>query len=83
MPKKSTKKSSGKSSGKPAANSLNIKLKNPSQKITGFCLKCKKKGILIQNCNFFMNKNGSIRASGTCPKCGTGVNAFMSRNDFN
>ncbi len=79
MPKKSTKKSSG----KPAANSLNIKLKNPSQKITGFCLKCKKKGILIKNCNFFMNKNGSIRASGTCSICGNIVNAFMSRNDFN
>ena len=64
-------------------NNSMLKLKNPNQVMVGFCVVCKKKGSVMRDCSFILNKhNGAVRVSGFCKKCGTKMNTFMARDNF-
>jgi len=41
--------------------------------VTGYCVKCRKKGVEIQNATQVTMKNGKPAVQGTCPDCGTKI----------
>ena len=40
---------------------------------TGYCVKCRKKGVEIQKPTQVTMKNGKPAVQGTCPDCGTKI----------
>ncbi len=46
----------------------------------GYCVKCRKKR-MIKNGTVDKTPKGRPVAKGTCPKCGTKVNRFLSSKD--
>ena len=47
-------------------------MKGKANKMTGYCVKCKKK-VEMKNPTKTKMKNGRTALKGTCPKCGTKV----------
>ena len=47
-------------------------------KMEGRCLKCKK-AVVISGCKMTKTSKGQPMCRGTCPKCGTTVTRFVSR----
>ncbi|MFM8526641.1 MAG: DUF5679 domain-containing protein [bacterium] len=41
--------------------------------VTGYCVKCRKKGVEIQGATQVTMKNGKPAVQGTCPDCGTKI----------
>lgn len=50
--------------------------------VKGYCVVCKKKGVVMKKCKFQRNKNGSVMAKGHCPHCDAKMNTFMSSSFF-
>jgi hypothetical protein len=48
--------------------------------VKGYCVKCKKKGVDIKDPQIVKTVRGGYMAKGTCPECGTKVNAMMSKD---
>lgn len=44
-----------------------------------YCVKCKKKGVLMMKPTIHRTKRGGYMAKGKCPKCGTTMCAMMSK----
>lgn len=76
------KSKSKKSKSKKSKSNSNISLKDSSFIVVGYCVKCKAKKEM-ENCNYFRNKNGSVRVAGLCKACDTKMNTFMSGDKFN
>lgn len=49
--------------------------------VTGYCVKCKKKGVELQNPAIHQTKKGGYMAKGSCPECPTTVCAMMSKDN--
>lgn len=47
--------------------------------VQGYCVKCKKKGVDINEAAIHQTPKGGFMAKGTCPTCGTTVCAMMSK----
>ncbi len=47
--------------------------------ITGYCVKCKKKGVELSNPAIHQTKKGGFMAKGSCPTCSTTVCSIMSK----
>lgn len=75
-------KSTKKKSGKRKTTNGKITLKNPNQQLIGYCVVCKAKG-KMNDCQFFLNPNGSVRVAGKCQVCNTNMNTFMKGDQFN
>lgn len=48
--------------------------------ITGYCVKCKEKGVEMNDPAIHRTKKGGYMAKGECPKCGTTICAMMSKD---
>lgn len=48
--------------------------------VTGYCVKCKEKGVVLSNPAIHQTKKGGYMAKGGCPKCSTTVCAMMSKD---
>ena len=46
---------------------------------TGYCVKCKEKGVELQDPEIHMTKKGGYMAKGKHEKCGTTVCAMMNK----
>jgi hypothetical protein len=46
--------------------------------ITAYCVKCKEKGVEMNDPAIHKTEKGSYMAKGKCPKCGTTLCALMS-----
>jgi hypothetical protein len=46
--------------------------------VTGYCVKCKEKGVQMQSPAIHKTKKGGYMAKGGCPACGTVICAMMS-----
>ena len=51
--------------------------------ITAYCVKCKEKGITMNNPAIHRTKKGGYMAKGACPKCSTTLCALMSEEKAN
>ena len=50
--------------------------------VSGYCVKCKEKGVELSNPGIFQTKKGGYMAKGKCSKgCGTTVCAMMSKDN--
>ncbi len=49
--------------------------------ITGYCVKCKEKGVEMNDPAIHRTKKGGYMAKGGCPKCGTTICAMMSKDN--
>ena len=49
--------------------------------VTGYCVKCKKKGVEMKDPAMHQTKKGGFMAKGACPDCGTTVCAMMSKDN--
>ncbi len=49
--------------------------------ITAYCVKCKKKGVEMQDPAMHQTKKGGFMAKGTCPACSTTLCAMMSKEN--
>ncbi len=49
--------------------------------VTGYCVKCKKKGVEMKEPVVNKTKKGGYMAKGGCPKCGTTICAMMSEDN--
>ena len=49
--------------------------------VTGYCVKCKEKGVELQAPAIHQTKKGGFMAKGTHEKCGTTVCAMMSKEN--
>jgi len=47
--------------------------------ITGYCVKCKEKGVSMKDPAVHQTKKGGYMAKGECPKCCTTICAMMSQ----
>jgi len=47
--------------------------------ITGYCVKCKEKGVSMKDPAVHQTKKGGYMAKGECPKCSTTICAMMSQ----
>lgn len=47
--------------------------------ITGYCVKCKEKGVKVTDPVINRTAKGGYMAKGKCPKCGTTVCVMMSK----
>ena len=45
----------------------------------GYCVKCKQKGVKMDNPKVVTTKNGRRMAKGTCPKCGTKMCCILGK----
>ena len=43
----------------------------------GYCVKCKKKDVVMKDAKETKTKNGRRAAKGSCPKCGTKMMKFL------
>lgn len=48
--------------------------------ITAYCVKCKEKGVEMQNPAIHQTKKGGYMAKGGCGTCGTTLCAIMSKD---
>ena len=46
--------------------------------VQGYCVKCKKKGVTLNNAIMHRTAKGGYMAKGTCGTCGTTVCSMMS-----
>lgn len=49
--------------------------------VTGYCVKCKKKGQTIKDPAIHMTARGGYMAKGKCPECDCGMCAMMSKDN--
>ena len=49
--------------------------------ITGYCVKCKEKGVELSSPAIHRTKRGGYMAKGACPKCSTTVCSIMSKDN--
>ena len=49
--------------------------------ITAYCVKCKEKGVEMNNPVMHKTKKGGFMAKGACPKCSTTICAMMSKDN--
>lgn len=49
--------------------------------VTGYCVKCKKKGVELSTPGIHKTKRGGFMAKGKHQKCGTTVCAMMSKDN--
>ena len=49
--------------------------------VTGYCVKCKEKAVVLSNAKIHETKNGRYMAKGTHSSCGTTVCAIMSKDN--
>ena len=49
--------------------------------VTGYCVKCKKKGVELSNPAMHKTAKGGFMAKGKCPVCDTTVCAMMSKDN--
>ncbi len=49
--------------------------------ITGYCVKCKEKGVELSEAKIHQTKKGGFMAKGTHTDCGTTVCAMMSKDN--
>jgi len=49
--------------------------------VTGYCVKCKKKGVELQDAKINQTAKGGYMAKGKCKTCGTTVCAMMSKDN--
>jgi len=49
--------------------------------ITGYCVKCKKKGVEMNDPAIHQTKKGGFMAKGACPSCSTTICAMMSKDN--
>ncbi len=47
--------------------------------VTGYCVKCKEKGVELKDPAIYQTAKGGFMAKGTHEKCGTKVAAIMSK----
>lgn len=47
--------------------------------VKGYCVKCKKKGVELQDAIIHITAKGGYMAKGKCATCGTTVCAMMSK----
>jgi hypothetical protein len=47
--------------------------------VQAYCVKCKEKGVKMNNPVIHVTAKGGFMAKGTCPKCGTTLCAMMSK----
>ena len=50
--------------------------------VKGYCVVCKKKGVVMTKCKFKRNRNGAVMAKGHCPHCNAKMNTFMKSSFF-
>jgi len=48
--------------------------------LTGYCVKCKKKGQTMKEAKMTKTSKGGFMAKGKCPDCGCGMCAMMSKD---
>jgi RNase P subunit RPR2 len=78
----SKKRVSKKRVSKKVAPKGKVSLKSESQKMAGYCVKCKAKGREMKNVSLKLTKNGAVQVSGVCTKCGTKMNTFKKKDEF-
>lgn len=49
--------------------------------VTGYCVKCKKKGVEMKEAAIGQTARGGYMAKGTCSDCGTKMCAMMSKDN--
>lgn len=49
--------------------------------VSGYCVKCKEKGLEMQNVVIAQTARGGFMAKGKCSQCGTNMSAMMSREN--
>ncbi|MBL4589526.1 MAG: hypothetical protein JKY11_05550 [Alphaproteobacteria bacterium] len=49
--------------------------------ITAYCVKCKKKGVEMNDPAMHKTKRGGFMAKGSCPVCSTTICAMMSKDN--
>lgn len=49
--------------------------------ITAYCVKCKEKGVEMNEPAMHQTKKGGFMAKGSCPKCSTTICAMMSKDN--
>ena len=49
--------------------------------VTAYCVKCKEKGVTMQDPKIGQTPKGGFMAKGACPKCGTTMCAMMSKDN--
>lgn len=49
--------------------------------VSGYCVKCKKKGVNVKDATINQTPRGGYMAKGKCPTCGTTVCAMMSKDN--
>ena len=49
--------------------------------VTGYCVKCKEKGVELTDAEVVQTKKGGFMAKGKHAKCGTTVCAMMSKDN--
>lgn len=49
--------------------------------VSAYCVKCKEKGVEMQNPAIHQTKKGGFMAKGACPKCSTTLCAIMSKDN--
>ena len=52
-----------------------------SENVTGYCLKCRKNGVKMDNPTMATAKNGKPFWRGICPTCGTGMSRIIGKTD--
>jgi len=59
----------------------NIPIKGELEMVTGYCVKCKEKGVELTAPEIVQTKTGGFMAKGKHEKCGTTVCAMMSKDN--
>ncbi|MFW6220228.1 MAG: DUF5679 domain-containing protein [Nanoarchaeota archaeon] len=49
--------------------------------VKAYCVKCKEKGVTMNNPMIHMTPKGGYMAKGSCPKCSTTLCAMMSKDN--
>ncbi|MCI5060714.1 MAG: DUF5679 domain-containing protein [Alphaproteobacteria bacterium] len=49
--------------------------------VSAYCVKCKEKGVEMQNPAIHQTKKGGFMAKGSCGKCSTTLCAIMSKDN--
>lgn len=49
--------------------------------VTGYCVKCKEKGLTMNDPKMHRTAKGGYMAKGACPQCGTTICAMMSKDN--
>ena len=49
--------------------------------VSAYCVKCKEKGVEMNNPAIHQTKKGGYMAKGQCPKCSTTLCAIMSKDN--